>query len=135
LKEPRAEALRWLLQAENDLGYAELGFREGYYAQVCFQCQQICEKALKSIHFGKLEKRTVLGHSLIELTKELNIEPDLRLELGILDQYYIPTRYPNGLPGALPYETYTREQTERAIAACRKTITLARGQLPPDTAG
>lgn len=45
LKESRAEALRWLNQAENDLSYAALGISGGFYAQVCFQCQQIAEKA------------------------------------------------------------------------------------------
>jgi HEPN domain-containing protein len=61
LKERRTEALRWLRQAENDLGYARLGLKEGYYAQACFLSQQICEKALKSIHYGGLGKRLVLG--------------------------------------------------------------------------
>lgn len=80
MKEPRAEALRWLRQAENDLGYAKLGFREGYYAQACFLCQQICEKALKSIHYGRLGKRNVIGHSLVELSAELNLADALRRE-------------------------------------------------------
>ena len=31
------EADRWLSQAEDDLRFARLGLREGYYAQVCFQ--------------------------------------------------------------------------------------------------
>jgi len=71
LKEVRAEGLRWLRQAENDLEYARLGLREGFFAQVCFQCQQICEKALKAIHYGQLGKRVVLGHSLVQLAAEL----------------------------------------------------------------
>ena len=65
MKEPRSEALRWLRQAENDLAYARVGLREGFHAQVCFQAQQICEKALKSIHYGKLAARIVYGHSLV----------------------------------------------------------------------
>jgi HEPN domain-containing protein len=93
LKEPRAEALRWLQQAENDLAYARLGLREGFHAQVCFQCQQICEMA-------------------------------------ILDQYYIPTRYPDGLPGGLPFEVYTADQD--AVATCDRVIDLARQRLPAE---
>lgn len=27
---------------------------------------------------------------------------------SVLDKYYIPTRYPNGLPGGVPYEALTR---------------------------
>ena len=131
MKEPRAEALRWLLQAENDLGYARLGLREGYYAQVCSLGQQICEKALKSIHYGRLAKRNVLGHSLVELSAELGLPDALREELGVMDQYYIPTRYPNGLPGGMPYETYTKDQATRALETCDRVIALARRQLPP----
>ena len=132
MKEPRTEALRWLLQAENDLGYAELGIRGGFYAQVCFQCQQVCEKALKSIHYGELGKRTVLGHSLVELARELDLDRELLSELAVLDQYYIPTRYPNGLPGASPFEVYTEAQAQAAVSVCHTVIQLARGHLPAE---
>jgi len=132
LKEPRAEALRWLLQAENDLGYARIGLREGYFAQVCFQGQQICEKALKSIHYGRFAKRNVIGHSLVELSASLDLPDSLRQELGVMDQYYVPTRYPNGLPGGVPYEAYTRDQARRALETCDRVIALAREQLPPE---
>jgi HEPN domain-containing protein len=131
LKETRIEALRWLRQAENDLQYARLGLREGFHAQVCFQCQQIAEKALKSIHYGKLGKRIVYGHSLVELAVELDLDSSLRRELAVLDQYYIPTRYPNGLPGGSPYEVYTLEQAQSAVAVCDRVVALARKSLPP----
>jgi HEPN domain-containing protein len=131
LKEARAEGLRWLLQAENDLAYAEIGVREGFFAQVCFQAQQICEKALKAIQYGSLGKRVVFGHSLVHLAGELAIPADLRGELAVLDQYYIPTRYPNGLPGVLPYEVYSRRQAEGALDVCRQVIGLARTALEP----
>jgi HEPN domain-containing protein len=129
LKEAKAEGLRWLRQAENDQEYAQLGLRAGFFAQVCFQCQQICEKALKAIHYGQLGKRVVFGHSLVQLAAELPLDRDLREELAVLDQYYIPTRYPNGLPGALPYEVYRRKQAEQAVEVSRRVIELARGAL------
>jgi len=129
LKESKREAQRWLLQAENDFKYAKIGLREGFYAQVCFQCQQVCEKALKSIHYGELKKRIVIGHSLIELARELTVEQDLLDELAVLDQYYITTRYPNGLPGALPYEVYTRKQAETAVRTGELVLNLARKTL------
>ena len=130
MKEPRSEALRWLLQAENDLAYARIGLREGFHAQVCFQSQQICEKALKSIHYGKLGARIVYGHSLVELCANLDLPAELRRELSVLDQYYIPTRYPNGLPGGTPYDVYTAEQAAAAVAVCDRVIALARRALP-----
>jgi HEPN domain-containing protein len=129
LKESKREAQRWLLQAENDFRYAKIGLREGFYAQVCFQCQQVCEKALKSIHYGELKKRIVIGHSLIELARELTVEQDLLDELAVLDQYYIATRYPNGLPGALPYEVYTKKQAENAIRTGELVLNLSHKSL------
>ena len=129
MKEARAEGLRWLRQAENDLEYAEIGLREGFFAQVCFQAQQICEKALKAVHYGQLGKRVVFGHSLVQLAAELTLSGDLRDDLALLDQYYIPTRYPNGLPGAVPFEVYTRRQADHAVEVCRGVIRLARGAL------
>ena len=131
MKETRREAQRWLRQAENDLQYARLGLQGGFHAQVCFQCQQIAEKALKSIHYGKLGKRIVYGHSLVELAAELELDLSLRQELAVLDQYYIPTRYPNGLPGGTPYEVYSRAQAEAAMAACDRVLDLANRSLPP----
>ena len=132
MKERRVEALRWLRQAENDLLYARLGLREGFSAQVCFLCQQIAEKALKSVHYGKLGKRIVYGHSLVELAQELSLGSDLHRELALLDQYYIPTRYPNGLPGGAPYEVYSQVQAEAAVAVCDRVISFAHASLPPE---
>ena len=129
MKEAKVEGLRWLRQAENDQEYARLGLREGFFAQVCFQCQQICEKALKAIHYGQLAKRVVFGHSLVQLAAELIVPADLQEELAVLDQYYIPTRYPNGLPGALPYEVYTKRQAEQAVQVSQRVIELARREL------
>jgi HEPN domain-containing protein len=48
----------------------------------------------------------------------------------ILDQYYIPTRYPDALaPPAVPFESYTKEQGERALQAAKAIISLVRQKL------
>ncbi len=96
-----AEAKRWLRQAENDLEFARLGLREGFFSQACFLTQQSAEKAVKAIAYG-LGERTVLGHSVLVLAdryKDRVPELDaLRGEAGILDQYYIPYRPAAALP-------------------------------------
>jgi HEPN domain-containing protein len=33
---------------------------------------------------------------------------------SLLDGYYIPTRYPNGLPDGIPADVYTRAAAEQA---------------------
>jgi HEPN domain-containing protein len=101
MKQPKAEAQRWLAQARSDLAYAELGAREGYHAQACFMCQQAAEKALKG-----LRDRFPLLSGLREAAQQL-------------DQYYVPTRYPNGLPGGVP--------AERAVGLARRFLEAAEG--------
>lgn len=128
MKEPNREADRWLKQAESDLAYAELGLREGFYAQVCFQCQQVCEKAIKALRYGRGE-RAVLGHALIELAASLPVMARFRDSLAVLDQYYVPTRYPNGLPGGIPSDVYTGDQAAAAVDTARQVVAAVRAEL------
>ena len=128
MKESKAEATRWLQQAENDLLFAELGLRNQFHAQVCFQSQQICEKAVKAIRYCNGE-RFVYGHSLVEPTSPLEELAELRDDFAILDQCYIPTRYPNGLPGGVPYETYTSKQAAEAVRIARRVVGLAHRRI------
>ena len=135
MRRPEAEARRWLAQAESDLAFAEVGVREGFFAQACFTCQQAGEKALKALHYVR-GARAVLGHSLAELLAALvSEEPalgDLRDAARQLDQYYIPTRYPNGLPGGIPADAYTSRQATEAVALAREFIARARSKLGAD---
>ena len=39
-----------------------------------------------------------------------------------LDKYYIPTRYPNGLPGGIPAEAFIKEDSEHALKTVKSTI-------------
>jgi len=39
-----------------------------------------------------------------------------------LDRYYIPTRYPNGLPGGIPKENFTEEDADEGIKAAEEII-------------
>ena len=41
-----------------------------------------------------------------------------------LDLYYIPTRYPNGLPGGLPADAFGTDHSERAFAQTDRVIVL-----------
>lgn len=134
MKQPKAEARRWLAQAESDLAFAEVGVREGFFAQACFVCQQAGEKALKALCYLRGD-RVVLGHSLVELLSTLSgahaVAPEIREGTQQLDQYYVPTRYPNGLPGGVPAEVFTRRQAEEAVGIARRIVAFARGAIGP----
>ncbi len=116
--QPKAEAARWLAQARSELAFAQVGLREGFYAQACFHCQQSADMALKALQFLG-GARFVSGHSVVELLAPLlQTHPSLatlRDAAARLDQLYIPTRYPNGLPGGVPAEVFSREQAADAI--------------------
>lgn len=128
MRDSASEAERWLRQAENDLEFGRLALREGFFHQACFVAQQTAEKAVKAIAYA-LGERVVLGHSLVELVGRLGrAVPDLKDmgdAAGQLDQYYVATRYPNGLPGGTPFEAFSRAQAEPAIAAAERFVSLA----------
>jgi len=127
MKDPKKEADRWLKQAENDYLFAKTGFREGFYAQTCFICQQVAEKSVKAIHYFH-GARIVIGHSVHQLLKEIDIVKDRKImeSAGLLDQYYIPARYPNGLPGGAPFEVFSQDQAEKALEAAEIILNQAR---------
>ena len=129
---PRVEALRWLEQAENDLDFAEHGARLGFHAQACFLAQQGAEKGVKAVHYLR-GSRAVLGHSVDGLLEPLEAAglhvSELRPLAAQLDLHYIPTRYPNGLPGNVPFKVYSGAQSSPALDAARRILAFARGEL------
>ncbi len=130
--DPREEARRWLAQAENDLAFTEHSIRGGFHAQACFHSQQVAEKAVKAVHYLR-GARVVIGHSVDGLLGALEAAglpvTELRPIAAQLDLHYIPTRYPNGLPGNLPFEVYTAAQASDALAAARRIVAFAREQV------
>jgi len=132
LKLPEQDAARWLAQATDDLCFAEWLLEENrFFDKGCFIAQQAAEKALKACLYGQ-GARTVLGHSVLELLERLvsrfrdlaKLKDDARL----LDRFYIPTRYPNGLPGGAPFEAFVRDDLEQAISMASRIVGAA-GQI------
>ena len=100
----QAQGLRWLEQAEADRHGAQLLFDGESYHLACFIAQQVAEKALKAFLYAQGQE-TVLGHSVARLcAAAATFRPEFLTHArswSILDGYYIPTRYPNGLPGGI----------------------------------
>ena len=118
--DPVAEARRWWTQALNDRAFVHHMAREGlYFDKACFIAQQAGEKACKACLYAD-GRREVLGHALVEFVGDLaGREAAFGAVAGQaarLDRYYIPARYPNGLPGGTPFETYTAIDLAAAIA-------------------
>jgi len=90
----------------------------GRFNLACFLCQQAAEKALKGLLF-LLGEEFVRGHSVGDLCKQAAaLEPAFAAlceAAARLDLFYIPTRYPNGLPGGLPSEAFVADDADRAL--------------------
>lgn len=96
------ESERWLQFAHEDLHVARLAMQEKIYNQACFHSQQCAEKAIKGLlaFQGAKPPRT---HSLSDLLGLLSPNPFASdSDIQLLDRFYIPTRYPDALPGTLP---------------------------------
>jgi HEPN domain-containing protein len=128
-------AERWYTQAEADLRAAEASRDSGHYEWACFQAQQAAEKALKSFLYAR-GRTSIATHLLTRLVDEAakleqrfaHLKDDARL----LDQFYIPTRYPNGLPDpAVPATFYTLEDAERCIQSARSILSASKRPGPP----
>jgi len=126
-------AERWLRTAEEDLRAAEVLLDSGLYAQACFYSQQSAEKALKSLWY--LIDADPWGHSvqrlIMDFPKKTEIpNPEGWIEkAALLDKYYIPTRYPNGLPDLTPGQVYRLEDATRGLEAARELAELCRGWM------
>jgi HEPN domain-containing protein len=126
------EAKRWFEQAVEDLKSAEILFENERYYLVCFISQQTVEKALKSvIYFNKED--FVLGHSVKKLADWAGTFESKFIELAkdvsILDSYYIPTRYPNGLPEGIPAEVFNEKSANDSLNLAKKTIEIVKSYL------
>jgi len=130
--EQKKEAERWMRQAEEDLDVANLLAKNRRYNVACFMAQQAAEKALKAFLYGHgIEE--VWGHSIAELAYDAEkFDKDfgkLRTTIATLDKYYIPTRYPESLPGGIPAEAFDAVDAERAIELAKQTINFVKKKL------
>jgi len=117
---------RWFSQAKFDLDAAKDSLKAENFEWACFQAQQSAEKALKSYLFLK-GKRGILTHSVDRLIKECKKLDKNFLQIRKakeLDQYYIPTRYPNGLPDEIPHKFYNKEDALKCVNYAEGIIKL-----------
>lgn len=114
----------WLNQAARDLEQAEDSRRAGRHEWACFASQQAAEKAVKALHLslGQEAWGHVVAKLLRELPKEVAVPKELIEKGRVLDNFYIPSRYPNSHPEGAPFEHYGPLQSEEAIRYAREII-------------
>lgn len=116
---------QWLNRAKEDLAVAHLVLEEEYPAHTCFLAQQCMEKSLKAYLLVRSNTypRT---HKLVDLLVQCQkFEPDFsqfRIDCTIIDQYYLPTRYPDGVPGGAPGGLPGETEANEALAAAEQLL-------------
>jgi HEPN domain-containing protein len=130
MKRPhKEESLRWLTQAKDEFRDAnDLRKRERFYLAL-FHFQQAAEKALKAYLYLKVKSIEVFyTHSIDDLLEmACDISSDFKevAQGKQLDKYYIPTRYPNGLPGGVPSRYFDDpKEAKEAMELAKKVIEL-----------
>jgi len=135
IEKNKYEAKRWLKTAQGDLEAAKILMGSGKYAHACFHSQQAGEKALKAVWY--LLDADPWGHSITKLLQDLesvDLETyekfnSIKRSAVLLDRFYIPTRYPNGLPDLTPADSFLQEDAQTGIENAEKIIGTAKALI------
>lgn len=116
---------QWLAFARQDFKAAQVLFEEGIFNQTCFHAQQAVEKYLKAFLIRQKAPLPKV-HSLIELLGVCQTYDSslARHEQGCrhLDQFYLPSRYPDAIVGSLPEGLPTKTHAEEALRLASQII-------------
>ena len=94
------EAQRWLDTARGDLETARVLLTNRRFAHACFHAQQSAAASHRE---------------MVPLSRQA----------AILDRFYVPTRYPNGLPDMIPDQAYFEEDARAAISIAEQILEQA----------
>ncbi len=118
-------AMSWIAAAQIDLEAAQV-LQERLPPPACFHAQQAAEKALNAalVFLTGDSPRFHVIHQLIEEVGALGrpIPLELHRDLLPLDQYYLPTRYPDALGGGSAMSTYSARQAQAAVEVAQQLL-------------
>ena len=119
----------WLAQADRDLEQALASCDQERHEWACFAAQQAAEKAVKAVHLAKGQE--AWGQVVARLLRELPLACPAGLieQAKVLDNFYVPARYPNGHPEGAPFEHYGPLQSQEGIRHARAILEFARSQV------
>jgi len=75
------------------------------------------------LHYKKLDTKT---HKLVDLYSLCNVkwlEP-FKEKIRIIDEFYIPTRYPDGIPGGFPHRLANEADAKEAVFIAEEILQL-----------
>ena len=112
----------WWRQAQHDLEAAAENQAAGRHEWACFASHQAADKAVKALHLSHGPE--AWGHVVARLLRNLPTPaPEKLIDSGkVLDNFYVPARYPNGHPEGAPFEHYGSIQSELALRHARHIL-------------
>lgn len=121
----------WLAQAERDLEHAADSRRAGRHEWSCFAAQQAAEKAVKALHLhqGQEAWGHVVAKLLHDLPEAVRAPHGLMEKAKVLDNFYIPPRYPNSHTSGPPFQHYGSIQSEQALNYAREILEFVRAAM------
>jgi HEPN domain-containing protein len=119
----------WLAQAERDLEQARASQRDGRHEWACFAAHQAAEKAVKALHLSMGQE--AWGHVVARLLREVPVDVPAEFvdRARVLDNFDVPTRYPNGHPDGPPFEHYGALQSDQAVEYAGEIVGFVRRQM------
>lgn len=134
MKERHDRANEWLHYAGEDLRSAEILFKEEIYSQTCFHAQQCVEKSLKAFLIFKCASFRKI-HDLNELL-EICLSngggemKSFSSSIAELNMFYVPIRYPDGVPGGLADRMPDRKTAKAAFNSAEDIYNFITGCVP-----
>jgi HEPN domain-containing protein len=119
----------WLDQAVRNLEQAEASRKDDRHEWACFAAQQAAELAVKALHLWHGQE--AWGHTVARLLADLP-QPaprELMERSKVLDNFYVPTRYPNSHPEGAPFHHYGEYQSGEAIRYAGEIIDYVRARM------
>jgi len=121
-----------LIGPAEDLVVAHLVFKKAHFSHACFLAQQCVEKSLQAF---LLARKNIYprAHKLVDLISQCiaidSAFSRFRDSCMVIDQYYVPTRYPNGVPGGSAEGLPGSQEAEEAVAYAESIMEFTLSQL------
>ncbi len=112
---------RWRRAADSSLEMARLAADHGHHHHACLHAEQAAQQAVKGLLHGVGAGAGARGHDLTALgalaeeALGANLSEELRTALGRLSRHYLPSRYPDALPGGAPGDHYRQDDSRQAV--------------------
>ena len=128
MKQVKLTFKKWLDFAAEDLKVAHWTLKSEIYNQTCFHSQQVAEKALKAFlsKSGTIPKTHILTDLINLCAKKDSSFESFRKSCLILGRFYVPTRYPDAIPGSLPEGLPNREDASEALQIAEEILNFVK---------